>query len=574
MYLRTATTILTLAAACTGEIGGATETGNTPDSPNMPMPMPMGGTGGSLPPDPILRPPPASCASRQAGPSPARRLTNREYNNTVKDLLGDMSQPAHVFEDGGLAVGFDNNAYLMLEITPNLGGSYRDAAERLALDVATNRLSTIVPCNPASGETACVRMFIQTFGKRAFRRSLAPAEIDGLVNVFTVGKTQGGSFTDGIKLVVEAILISPSFLYRLEFGTGPAEGGLVKLTSYEVATRLSYLTTGSTPDPTLLAAADGGQLGTSAQVLEQAKRLMALPAAQKLVVDFHNQWLKVEDVDSVEKADPDYAFFKANHRTFMRRETETFTQKTFFEGDGKLETLLTSASSYVNKTLAGYYGVTVGVPATDATFARVALDGDQRSGILTQATFLTAQSGDHPSTFRGKFVREQLLCSQMPSPNADLLAMTPLQKRTQTSRQWDQTIAETQACAGCHQVMNYTGFLFEHYDGVGRWRDMDTSSPDNVARPVDASGKIVGSEDIDGPLHGVKPLAQKLLASKQVESCVSKQWLRYMIGREETDKDACTLDRLTDQFRASGRDTRLFLLEYTQTPTFLYRSVP
>ena len=216
----------------------------------------------------------------QPGPSPMRRLTRFEYNNTVRDLLGDTTRPADAFPPEEIGNGFGNDANA-LTVSRLLAEQYVSAAkgiaERLLADTA--RYAATLGCDPASAEDACAQSFIETFGARAYRRSLSSAEKDRLWALYEQMRGLSLDFNVAIGAVVQAMLQAPAFLYRVEFGVPIADTtSVVRVDHFEMASRLSYFLWGTMPDALLFAAAQAGQLGTPAEVRAQASACSAILA--------------------------------------------------------------------------------------------------------------------------------------------------------------------------------------------------------------------------------------------------------------------------------------------------------
>ncbi len=495
-------------------------------------------------------PPPSTCRS-SPGPAPLRRLTRVEYNNTVRELLGDGTQPANAFVAEDRELGFTNNA-AALGVTEVLEEQMVLAAEALAARADPVRL---LPCAPARiGDDACARLFIESFGRRAFRRPLDATELGRFAQLHAAGR-QGADFARGVRWVIEAMLLSPHFLYRVELGAA--------LTGWEMASRLSYLFWGSMPDEALLVAAAAEQLTTPGQVAVQARRLLADARARPVVARFHAEWLGLDLVDQIEKDRAVYKTFTTSLRPLMRTETERFLDFVVWDGPGDLATLLAGRFSFLNATLASFYGV--GGPA-GSTFQRTSVDATRRAGFLTHAGLLgvNAKPNQTSPVQRGKFVQEQLICTDLPPPPGNVEAILPEPSATATTRERFSQHSAVPACAGCHQLMDPIGLGFEHYDGVGRWRDTENG------RAVDASGVIKGS-DVDGPFVGAVALADRLAGSAAVRGCVVRQWFRFAHGRAETAEDACTLAKVGERFAAAKYDVRELLVALTQTDAFLYR---
>jgi hypothetical protein len=490
-------------------------------------------------------------------------LTRLEIDNAIRDLLADNSKPARSFVPEEESLGFDNNADA-LGMSGLLAEQVMEAAEKVAATAVT-KLATIAPaCDTAKdGDATCARRFISTWGKRAWRRALSEAEVSDLVALFTKGSADGG-YTAGISLVIQRILQSPFFLYRVEHGD-PAtlKDSVVQLTGYEQASRLSFLLWTSTPDDTLLADAESGKLATAAGIAEVARRMLKDPRAKDSIANFHNQWLELGKLESASKDPTLYPGFDAAMRTSMKGETEAFLANVFWQ-TGSFEEMLVAPYSYVDAKVAGLYGI---APPSGTGFIKVALDPSQRAGVLTQPSVLTlhAKSNQSSPVHRGKFVRERLLCQQLPPPPNDIVIEPPDLDPNLSTRDRFKEHSVNPACTGCHKLMDPIGFGFEHYDAIGRYRTMDGKFV------VDANGEVLGSNDLDGKFVGGVELAKKLAKSEQVKACVVTQWFRYAYGRGEAEADTCTLKRLNESFAKAGYDVRELVIALTQTDAFRFR---
>lgn len=524
--------------------------------------------GGAAPVTPVTPITPISgalCKPADPVASPLRRLTRVEYNNTVRDLLGVDLSPADRFPADEVAGGFANNA-AVLTVSPLLAERYMEAAELLSAE-AVKTLPVLLPCQPgstAASEEACARQFAQRFGRRAFRRPVAEPEVERLMRAYTAGRADA-PFAGGIELMIRTALQSPSFLYRFEFG-GAARPGekLVPLSQHELAARLSYFLWGSMPDDRLAAAADGGQLATTEQLAAQARLMLADRRARPAVAEFYRQWLGLGALDGVVKDAAAYPAFTEELRAAMRAETPAFVEHLLWTGDRRLATLFTAPFGFGSAPLAGLYGVTA--PGGAAT-AMLPLPAAQRSGVLTQAGVLTVHALPDQSSpvARGKFVRERMLCQEPPPPPPDLNVTPPEVDPTKPTRERFAAHTASAACSVCHQLMDPIGFGFEGYDGIGRFRTSDGG------KPVDDSGWVAQSRDIDGNFRGARELGDKLAASAEVRDCVATQWFRYAFGRFDGAGDDCSLAPLREAFAASGGDLQELLVSLTQTQSFLYR---
>lgn len=506
----------------------------------------------------------ALCKNISPGVAPLRRLTQSEYNNTVRDLLGDTSSPANAFPPDQKVGDFSNTA-VALTVSPLLAQSYETAAEQLAT-TAVGNLSTLSSCDPAAtGETQCATQFIQTFGQRAFRRPVTQDETTTLLALYQANRS-GADYKNGIQSVIEAILQSAPFLYRPEFGVpGGAQGGVVPLTSYEMASRLSYFFWGSMPDDALFAAASGDQLRSPAQIAMQAARLLADAKAQPAVSQFFGEWLGVDSIANAPKDPVTYPEYTSDVRTAMQQETLAFVDWVMWKSDAKLGTLLTAPVSFLNQSLAQVYGVS-GVTGT--ALQQVQLDATQRAGVVTQGAVMAilAKPDRSSPVLRGKFVREKLLCQTISPPPQNIVITPPSVMPGVSTRQLFSMHATVEPCKSCHSLMDPVGFGFEHYDGIGRWRTLDQG------QPVDASGTLTAS-DVNGSFSGAVDLAHKLAQSQEVSDCMAVEWFRYAMGRGETTDDACSLQSLKQGFTKSQANIRDLLVLVTQTDAFLYKPV-
>ena len=497
------------------------------------------GTGGMAP---VIGPGSVPIAEN-AGPLMLRRLSHSEYNNTVQDLLGDTTNPADSWSVTDVVgnSGFDapNNVNKLtlsrIEETANL----------LATTAVTQNRVTIPCTNPTAGaaETTCATNFIKTFGRRVYRRPVTAAEATDLLLVFSTARAVPISydFKTSIAQVLSAMLQSPNFLYRgWEFGpVKPVrQGALVTLTPQQVASRLSYLIWESTPDNTLLDAADMGQLSTPDQIAAQAQRLLADKThTTNSLFSFHVQWLQYYSLGQLTKDPVKYPLFTDAFQAALTPEISAFVSSVILgdgttKGDGTLKTLLTAPYAYANAATAPAYGKTV----TGTAMQRIALDPTQRAGILTQSAFLStgAQAGNggpHPIR-RGADIYTQLLCGTIPAFNGMLPPIAEPDGVTIVTNRQQFSAHDTMPCATCHKAFDGLGFAFENYDGIGAYRQMDNG------QAVDATGTVTTPimKTQSSFKNGVE-LTNFLANNDEVKSCVARQWFRYLLGRVEVPED-------------------------------------
>jgi hypothetical protein len=549
--------VLTL-AGCQGSIIGSEGSGSGPGGPGDP---------GTTPPGEV---PPGSGFDTKSecqklgtgihpGTAPLRRLTRDEFDATIAELANDTTRPGQDFPPEARALGFNNIADGQT-VTTLLAEAYKTASEGIAERATANLSSLLGGCSET--EATCVDGFIQRFGSRAYRRPIAAAEVQRLRAVYDWG-VANTTAADGVRMVMEVLLQSPDFLYRPELGAGEAAPGVLHLSSYEMATRLSYMFRGSMPDQTLLDEAAADRLKTPEQVLAQAERLLADPRARETFKSFHGQWLNLEHVETIDRDPSVYAGYSDAIPGLLEQETQTFIDHVIFEDGGKLSTLLTAPYTFANSALASFYGL---AGASGDSFTKVATDPAQRKGLLTQGSLLAMHSAALSSSpvHRGKFVRESLLCQFLPPPPANLIITPPELNPNLTTRQRFEQHSADAACSGCHDQMDAIGLGFEHFDAVGRWRETENNLP------IDDTGNLILT-DVDGDFDGATGLADKLASSQQVADCMMKEWTRFTLGRSETTEDACSLEQTKAKFTAAGHDIKQLVLALTQTDAFLYR---
>jgi hypothetical protein len=494
-----------------------------------------------------------------------RRLTNAEFDATAHALLGTSQTFAATFAPdvrqgsfvaGGFQVaGFTRNAAAIFDTvsTPLV----QAAANSLASEAVANHLSTLAPCSDPNTKN-CATTFINTFGAQAFRRPVTSDELSGLLGVFQAG-LQDQSYAGGIQLVISTILQSAGFLYLTELG-GTASNGVTALTSYEVASELSYFLTGGPPDAALLQAAARDTLRDPGTVATQATRLMSTANASRQIAAFVEQWLGID-------TPPGTTTGVLVSGAEMVNETTAVVSDVMTNGDGTLSSLLTAPFTYVDANLAKLYGLPS--PAGAAS-SKVQLGG-QRVGLLNEASFLNTYSH---STFsapvkRGHVVRTQMLCNTIPPPDPSLKVNTtpPLPTTAQTTRQADADHMTNAVCAGCHQLMDPIGWGFENFDGDGAYRTTEAS------QPIDSSGVLNAAGALTGPFANGAALIQALAASPDVENCYFKKFGDFASAMTDPGIEATFLHFWQSQPASTLHSLPKILVAFVQTDLFLKRSV-
>ena len=504
--------------------------------------------------------PVVSCnADEDVLPRRLRLLTNREYANTINDLL-NISTGATIaasFEPDTEVKGFDNNAEAS-KINNGRMDAYWNAAKQVAETVS---LTNILSCAAGTTRDQCANSFVPAFGKKAFRRPLVAAEQTSYSNLFRLGSSNDA----GARLVIQSMLSSPNFLYRTEIGS--VVSGKSNLTPYETANLLSYTFVGSMPDATLFTEADNNRLTTPAQLRAQAERLLATSKAASQFSHFGLQWLHVDDVANLQRDKTLYPQFSQAIGSAMKTELETFLNELFLKPGYKMADVFNPNFTFVNGALASYYGMT-GVTGTN--FQRVTTN-NQRGGVLAMGAVtatLATVTGSHP-IHRGLLVRRNLLCQEFAPPPPNVGEVEPLNPNKPTRERFA-AHTNNPNCQSCHQYIDEIGFGFENYDAVGRFR---TTEGNNIA--INASGTISGlsvmTESDSYSFTDLRGLST-VLATAGVEStskCVTKQYQRFATGVSEPNE--CAVTSSYSRWQNKSTDLRDMMLETVTSPTFLTR---
>ncbi|HEX5085988.1 MAG TPA: DUF1592 domain-containing protein [Blastocatellia bacterium] len=491
-----------------------------------------------------------SAGAGAARPTPAlRRLTHSQYNNTVRDLLGDQSAPANQFPPEDFVNGFKNQ-YQSQNPSPLLVESYSAAAERLARNafLGGDRRG-LIPCKPTP---ACRARFVREFGLKAFRRPLEIGEHKRYEELFR----READFFKGAQIAVEAMLQSPSFLFRLDKTSDP------KLKPYVTAGRLSYMLWDSMPDAALFESAARGELSTPDGVEATARRMLNDPRARRSLDEFVSQWMRFDRLLTATKDRRRYPNFNREAAAAMTEETRGFISDLVWN-DRNFMDAFTADYSFINADLAAIYGM----PAPAREFDRVEFPAEsERSGLLGQGLFLslTAKPDDTSPTARGLFIREQFLCQHVSEPppgvNTNLPEIT--EAKPQTNRERMSEHVTNPSCSTCHNLIDPIGFGFEKFDAIGARREkfkllFFDKRKEGERRPmrrtldleIDTGGFIAGVPD--SKFSSPRELGAVLARSRQCQECLVKQYFRYASGRMETQADRPLIRQVSEDFRKS-----------------------
>lgn len=489
--------------------------------------------------------------------APLRRLTETQYRNAVRDVFGGQAALATDFALATVGTpesGFTTDpSYNAVDLS--VSRDLMDSAETVALSLV-DKLPVILPC-AATPDPTCAGAFLDQFGRRAFRRPLTDSERELLLRAFALS-SGADAFKDGIAAMVATMLQSPQFLYQTELGT-PADGevGMLRLTGYEVASRLSFFLWDSVPDDALLDAARDGRLGTAADLRQIADGMLNDPRARPTIARFAREWLHLlVPKPGVDRSDPAYT---QDLSDAMQSELDRFVGDSFLVPGTTITQLLTSGAAFGNPTLSAFYDQSGG--------------SGTRSGLLTQPAIMTAIANPSASSpiRRGVMVRRKLTCETFPVPPKDAqsvegaLAASP----TASARERSALRNMNSRCSGCHSLIDPLGFGFEAFDEIGRYR---TTNGDGSQ--IDASGDFVDpiSPELAGPFADLQELGQRLGSSPTVQQCLTRQLFRFNYGRLDGGADACAISGVLERW-APGMDLRDLMLEMASADEVLFRRV-
>ena len=393
---------------------------------------------------------------------------------------------------------------------------------------------------PGQHEPACARKILEPLLHRAYRRPVERQELDQMLGLVALARDHGDSFEAGIRVAIEAILMSPNFLFRIEHD--PPRGNAHPVSGPELASRLSYFLWSSMPDDELLSVAEKGRLRDPAVLHAQVRRMMADSKAHALVENFGGEWLQTRNLDALKPDPTKFPEFDVELRDDMRTETQMFFEAIVKE-DRSILDFLDGRFTFLNERLAKFYGIE-GV--TGREFRRVALDGHQRAGVLTQASVLTVSS--YPTrtspVIRGKWILENLLNTPPPPAPPDVPAFDEKGVgETASVRQRLESHRSDPVCAACHSRMDPLGFGLENYDAIGRWRDKDGNFPVDAAGVLPDGTKFSGAEELRGILRA---------RQGQFARALTEKILTYALGRGLEDYDRLAVEKIAASVESNG----------------------
>lgn len=506
---------------------------------------------------------PVGCSGSPAARAPLRRLSRFEYDNTVADLLGDATKPAHAFPPELAPFGNDADAQVMSALQAESYLSVGEEVAARAMPGLLRRFACMTEVTPDT-EADCASSIIETLAAEAFRRPPESDELEELLVLQTALRADG-TFEQSIESLVSALLQGPDFLYRLEFGEqDEACPALRRPTDWEMATRLSYLYWGTQPDAELAAAARSGALRGRDVVRAEAERLLGDDRARRVVRYFFERHLPLLDLSNLARDPEVYPTFTQEIAALMREETLGFLEREIFEQDQSFRHILSAPSVTINDALGAFYGIE---GASDSTFVSVPTDfaTSHRRGLLTQGANLmgTTYGNSTNPVARSMFVHTRVLCQEVP-PDPGLIpsALPPEAVDGPTTRDRLEALTHSEpACTTCHELIDPIGFAFENYDAVGLWRDQENGVT------IDASGEHA----LLGTFSGPEELIARIIEYPGTYECLARWLAEFSYGRELRDPEAePLLEQLVAPFEDADYRVSALLIALAQTDDFLY----
>lgn len=495
------------------------------------------------------------CDSSEIGPPLLRRLTNLELENTLGDIFPAIKpswRGVKLGVDPVSKMGFANDADV-LKVGPQSAQEILDTAEEVAeLVTQSAQLSQVLPCAATTPDRSCAETFVDTYGRRLFRRPITPAEKGEYLTLFD-GVRAKADFPAGIKWTLVALIQSPSAMYRSELGT--SDGSQRKLDQYEIATELAYNYSGTTPTPALLDKAARGELASSEALLSEAKTLLESPRGQAVVRQLFRYWFRYDRAASVTRPELTNYF---TVRTSLVEETQRFLDQVVLTDRGGLKSLLTADYTFVDQTLATHYGF----GAAASGFTRVNRPPEWGLGVLSQGSVLAAnaQAQSSSPTQRGLLVLEKVLCGHRPEPPNNIPALPPVMAGVTTTRDRYEKQHAVGSCNYCHKQFDPIGFTFEHFDEVGRYREKDRGLP------IDDSGRVLTAEDaVLFEAKGLTGLAQTLVGRDDVRSCAADMMSVYTFGWSE-NQPRCRVSKIRPELVSNETSLVDYLTQLATAP--------
>ncbi|MEA2699260.1 MAG: hypothetical protein QOI66_3531 [Myxococcales bacterium] len=525
-------------------------------------------------------PAPLTCAAG-GGDAPGRRvvrrLTSSEFEASIESVFGIASGSdwtGLLPPDPAAANGFGNNVD-RLTVGPEYASGMQATGGRIA-DLVTNatNLPRLLACS-SKGDMACANTFLDTYGTRLYRRPLTTAEKNRYLALFTKITTSSpaiaapANFKTWVYWTTSALVQSPNTIYRSEMGEAMA-GGRFNLTPFEIASALAYTFTGGPPSPALLQQATANQLGSADQV-EAAARAMVFDASQNVrpefktvFLTFSEQWLGLTSLANKVKDAQAFPDFNDAVQTSMAGETQQFVSSVVFDDRGKPADLLTAPYTFIDATLARYYGFGA---AAGTAFTRVDRPAGWGVGLLAQGGLLAVEAGtlETSPTKRGHLVRTNLLCNIVPPPPPVVSPLPEPTAANTTRERYEKLHATDASCRSCHELMDPIGFGLEHLDASGRYRDKEG------AFDIDDSGTMVLTQGGRVAFKGPTELAETLARMPETSDCMAAFMASFAFGVDQNEA-TCMVASATSALRAGSLSLIDFYIQLARSEHFRVRS--
>ncbi len=466
--------------------------------------------------------PQARCEDSKIGPPMLRRLTQSEFDATVRAVFPQIAgsfEGVRVGADTTSALGFRNDASVLL-VNEQTAAEILATAEDVAdLVTAPGTLGAVIPCAEQTPDEGCARTFAEEYGARMFRRDLTQAELDEYAALYGSVATRS-DFSTGLKWMLVSMFQSPNLVYRFELGEDAGDGTR-SLRGWELATAVAYDFSGQPPSDALRTLGEQGGLADAEARVEQARALLASDAGRELVSRYFEDWLDYPEVALKTRADvPEFETV----RNAMAAETRRYIETVILDDEGDVQSLLLSDFTSLDPALSQYYGYG-GVQSGESIVPRPESWG---VGLLAQGSLLAANAQIDASspTQRGLLVYERLLCRERPPVPEDIPPIEPAEPGISTTRErYEVQHMANDGCRACHAFFDPIGFAFEHFDAAGRYR------PDEGGLMIDASGNIpAGVLPAQADFNGITDLSQTLAELPEVTDCVSGLTAAYVFG--------------------------------------------
>jgi mono/diheme cytochrome c family protein len=419
----------------------------------------------------------------------------------------------------------------------------------------------ILVCDPASGPR-CVDRILATLARRAYRRPVTGAEVAALKRFVDMARADGQSVEQGIGLAIQAMLVSPHFLFHIERDLYPNDPSRMhRVSDVELASRLSYFLWNSMPDDELLSLAERRRLSVPLVLDTQVKRMLADPRSAAMAENFAGQWLEIRNLDAIKPDPQKFPAWTPELRDAMKTETRMFFD-TILRENRPVGEFIDARYTFLNELLAKHYGID---NVTGPEFRRVDLATGERGGVLTHGSVLAVSS--YPTrtsvVIRGKYILQNILGTPPPPPPADVPALDEQAVGTTASLRKQMEAHRTNAiCASCHSRMDPLGFALENYDAIGKWRTMDGGFP------VDSSGVLPGGKKFANSAEMRQILTERV---PELTRTLTEKLLIYSLGRGLQRYDRPTVNGITKRVAASGYGFQTLVQEVVRSLPFQSR---